>query len=126
MEGGADGALRPETRWDVTAHALLGPLQKLRDEAIVGSDEELPVDLREEHAPLGPHARVDDREMHGSCGKMGNGNGEDMAGVGDVLSRNVVGDVHEVQRRVGLENGPLHRAQVTVPRTKVRRDRDDP
>ena len=94
-------------------------VEDVREEAVVGTDEEPAAGAERERPPLRADAGVDDGHEHGAAREVAVRRVEGEGARLDVVGRDLVHDVDE--RRVGADaqDRALHRADVVVGEAEV-------
>ena len=95
------------------------------EHAIVGAEKLLISDPGPHEPPRRAHAGIDDDDMERACGKGAAGLADEPGRGADVLRGQVVGDIHERERRVGVEEPALHLGHVAGAGSEIGGERDD-
>ncbi len=95
------------------------------DQAIVRADDDLLIQLADEHAAVGAHARVDDGKVECAGGEAVDGALKRDRAAEDVLGRNLVGDVDQEGVIAMAEDGGFHNSGVRVGEAEVGSEGDD-
>ena len=89
------------------------------DQAVVGADDALLLDLDDQHAPVGADAGVDDGEVRGAGREAVDGALQRDRAAQHVLRRDLVRDVDQPRRGAVPHQNGLHRGDVAIAEAEV-------
>ncbi len=102
-----------------------GVVEGPEQDAVVGRDEGVVEGADGDGAAVRAHARIDDDAVHGAGREVSECGAEEPCGFDDVLRRDGVGDVDDVELRVDREDRPFHGGDVDVVGAEVGQEGDD-
>ena len=99
--------------------------ERCGEHAVVRGDKPDGTGVHRQGPSVSPHPRIHHYHMDSARGEIRDHRLQQIAGLEDILRRNLVRDIDYLHIVADRENDPLHRGHIRVGKSKVGRERDN-